>query len=331
MILSRFAKYTWGVLAYNVFVILFGAFVRATGSGAGCGAHWPLCNGVIVPRAQRIETVIELTHRLTSGITLILVIILLVWAWRKYPQGGLLRWSSVAVMFFTITEALVGAGLVLFGWVAQDTSAARAISVPVHLVNTFLLLGAIAVTAWWATNSAPAKLCLQGVSGLLVLVGGLAILLLGASGAVTALGDTLFPSSSLVEGFRQDFSPTAHFLIRMRIYHPGIAVGTGIYLFLTTLWVRRKLSEPRMEAITNWLFAMYVMQIILGIINVALLAPVWMQIIHLLASNLVWIAYVLMAVIVFSSAIPVGGFTQGAPGLSDHEFHDRVNKAEKVG
>ncbi len=329
--LSRFAKYAWAVLAYNVFVILFGAFVRATGSGAGCGAHWPLCNGVVVPRPERIETVIELTHRLTSGIALILVVILLVWAWRKYPKGSLLRWGSAAAMFFTITEALVGASLVLFGWVAKDTSAARAVSVPVHLVNTFLLLAAVTITAWWATNGEPHKLRLQGVSGWLVILGGLAILLLGASGAVTALGDTLFPSNSLAEGFRQDFSPTAHFLIRMRVLHPGIAVGTGIYLFLVTLFVRRQLSEPRMEAITNALFGLYVLQIILGVSNVALLAPVWMQIVHLLVSNLVWIAYVLMAVIVFCSAVQVRAAAQRALALSDHEIHDRVDKAKKIG
>src|SRR5512146_1869905 len=99
--LSRFAKFSWGVLGYNVFVILFGAYVRATGSGAGCGAHWPLCNGVVIPHPQRIETIIEFTHRLTSGLTLVLVAALVIWAWRKYPKGSLLRWSSGAAIFFT--------------------------------------------------------------------------------------------------------------------------------------------------------------------------------------------------------------------------------------
>lgn len=325
MNISRFAKFTWVVLVYNVFVILFGAFVRATGSGAGCGAHWPLCNGEVIPRPERIETVIELAHRLTSGITLILVVILLVWAWQKYPKGSVLRWSSATAMFFTITEALVGASLVLFGWVAHDTSTARAVSVPVHLVNTFLLLAAITVTAWWATDGEPRKLWFQGISGMLVIIGSLAILLIGASGAITALGDTLFPSSSLAEGIVQDFSPTAHFLIRMRVFHPGIAVASGIYLFLVTLWLRRHLSEPRLEAVTNVLFGLYIFQIILGVINVALLAPVWMQIVHLLASNLVWIAYVLMSAIIVGSSVRVSPAAQRTPALGDHEIHNRVN------
>jgi heme A synthase len=158
----------------------------------------------------------------------------------------------------------------------------------------------------------------------------LAILSLGASGAVTALGDTLFPSSSLAEGIRQDFSPTAHFLTRMRVFHPGIAVGAGVYLFLATLWVRRQVREPRLEAFTNGLFGLYVLQILLGITNVALLAPVWMQIVHLLVSNLVWITYVLMGTVVFSSALPVTA-AQGTPRLGDHKIHDRVDQTEKVG
>ncbi len=330
MNLSRFAKFTWGMLAYTVLVILFGAFVRATGSGAGCGAHWPLCNGVVIPHPQRIDTVIEFTHRVTSGLTVILAVLLLIWAWRKYAKGSLLRWSSAAVMFFTITEALVGAGLVLYGWVAKDTSIARAVSVPVHLVNTFLLVAAIAVTAWWATNGEPKKLRLQGTTGLLVIIGGLAMLLWGASGAVTALGDTLFPSSSLAAGIRQDFSPTANFLIHMRIYHPGIAAGTGIYVFLATLWVRRKARNPRVDLISNVLFGLYALQIALGITNIALLAPVWMQIVHLLVSNLVWITYVLFAAVVLGSAVIPRVVTQRAPGAGDHEIHGGVNKAEKV-
>jgi heme A synthase len=291
-------------------VILFGAYVRATGSGAGCGAHWPLCNGVVVPHPERIETVIEFTHRASSGLTLILVVILFVWALMKYSKGSLMRWSSGAVLFFTISEALVGASLVLYGWVAQNTSAARSVSVPVHLVNTFLLLAVLTVTAWWATTEVPKKLHLQGTIGVLVILGGLAILVLGASGAITALGDTLFPSGSLTEGLAQDFSPTAHFLIRMRIYHPGIAVSAGIFIVLVTFWVRQRLKVPLIDKLTYGLFGLYLMQILLGIINVALLAPVWMQIVHLLVSNLVWITYVLMGTVVFSDFVPSLGYPE---------------------
>lgn len=316
---GRFAAFAWGVLGYNVLVVLFGAFVRATGSGAGCGAHWPLCNGVVIPRPQQIETVIEFTHRVTSGVVLVLAVILLVWAWRKYPKGSPLRWSTALLLFFTITEALVGASLVLFGWVADNDSVARAISMVVHLVNTFLLLSCLSITAWWATTGPERSLHIRGWAGPLLIIGALAILLLGASGAVTALGDTLFPAASLAEGIQQDFSPTAHYLVRMRVYHPLIAVSVGIYLFLVTALVRRRHTDPRLETITTVLFVLYVLQLILGIINVALLAPIWMQIVHLLVSNLIWITFIVMAAVVL-------GIPQTAPGLSHHQVHHSVRQ-----
>ena len=84
---SGFAAYAWAVLGFNLLVILWGAFVRATGSGAGCGSHWPLCNGEVLPRAPALATLIEFSHRLTSGVALLLVIGLVVGAWRGFPRA----------------------------------------------------------------------------------------------------------------------------------------------------------------------------------------------------------------------------------------------------
>ncbi len=294
--LSRFA---WATLAYNILVILFGAYVRATGSGAGCGAHWPLCNGVVLPRPERVETIIEFTHRITSGLALVLVLILVGRVWRAYGKGSLVRKSAFLALFFTITEALVGAGLVLFQLVEDNDSIARAISMVVHLVNTFLLTASLVLTAWWVTDGEPERIRFRGFSGFLTLAGVLGMLLLGASGAIAALGDTLFPSTSLVDALREDFSPTAHYLIQLRVYHPAIAVSLGIFLFLATAWLRRGSKSVRLERFSNILFVLYVAQLALGIVNVALLAPVWMQIVHLLVTNLIWIIFVLLASEVF--------------------------------
>lgn len=296
---SSLSRFAWATLAYNILVILFGAFVRATGSGAGCGAHWPLCNGVVLPRPESVETIIEFTHRVTSGLALVLVVILVLRVWRVYSKGSLVRKSGFLALFFTITEALVGAGLVLFQLVEDNDSVARAISMVVHLVNTFLLTASLALTAWWVTDGEPGRIRLQGLSGLLTLASSFGMLLLGASGAVAALGDTLFPATSLAEALREDFSPTAHYLIQLRVYHPAIAVSVGIFLFLSTAWIRRGAKSARLEQFANTLFVLYLTQLVLGIVNVALLAPVWMQIVHLLVTNLIWITFVLLASEVF--------------------------------
>ena len=291
----KFAVYAWSVLFYNLLVIAWGAYVRATGSGAGCGAHWPLCNGVIIPREPRIETMVEFSHRVSSGLTLVLVVILVIWAWRAFVKGSLVRKAAVFAVVFTLTEALVGAGLVLFELVAENTSLTRAFSMMVHLVNTYLLLGALTLTAWWAARDEPERLVWPGVNGVILVVGLLGLLALGASGAVTALGDTLFPAGSLAEGIQQDFSPTAHFLIRLRILHPVIAVSVGVYLLAAVFWLRSGRRTPIQTIITNLLIGLFACQLALGIMNIYLLAPVWLQMIHLVMSDLIWAALVLAA------------------------------------
>ena len=198
---NNFTRYAWFVLAFLILVVLWGAFVRATGSGAGCGSHWPLCNGVVVPREPQIETLIELTHRLTSAFSGILVLGMLFWAFRLFPKGHIVRKAAVYSTVFIITEGLVGAGLVLFEWVADNESVARAISMAVHLVNTFLLLAAVTLTAWWAGAGSDFRLQLRGHgrAGRLIGIAVFLLLILGVSGAITALGDTLFPKGELRE------------------------------------------------------------------------------------------------------------------------------------
>ena len=222
--MSRFARYGWAVLAFNLLVILWGAYVRASGSGAGCGAHWPLCNGEVLPRAPRLETLIELTHRLTSGIALLLVVLQLAWARRARPAGDPARRMAHVAMALMLTEALVGAGLVLFEMVAQNQSIARAYWLSAHLLNTFALIASLALVPWLAQTGQRPRLAPLGREGRLLLAALLGTLLLGMTGAVTALGDTLFPAGSLAEGLRQDFSPTAHLLLRLRVLHPTLAV-----------------------------------------------------------------------------------------------------------
>jgi heme A synthase len=294
MKLPRFAIYAWGVLVYNLGVILWGAFVRATGSGAGCGSHWPLCNGEFVPRSPQTETLIEFIHRLTSGLAFLFVVALLIWAFRTFPKNHVVRWAAGFAMFFMITEALVGAGLVLFQLVADNASVARAISMAVHLVNTFLLLASLTLTAWWASGGEPIRLTGRAALGSLLGLGLLGMIVLGVSGAVTALGDTLFPAGSLAEGLRQDFSPTAHFLVRLRLLHPVIAVSVASYLILVAIWLYSSQQIAAIKTLAQILILLLVVQLGAGVLNVALLAPVWMQLVHLLLSDLIWITLVLL-------------------------------------
>jgi len=291
--MTHYAKYAWGVLAYNLLVILWGAYVRASGSGAGCGSHWPLCNGEVIPRQPQIETLIEFTHRIMSGIALLLVLGLFLWAWRSFPRRHPVRLAATLSMVFIITEALVGAGLVLFELVAENDSIARAIWMAGHLVNTFLLLAALTLTAWWATGGEASDLHQWGQIGWLLLVGLIGTIVLGVSGAITALGDTLFPTRSLAEGLSQDMSPTAHFLVRLRVLHPTIAVMTGVYLIIVAGWIASSNRSDDTRRLARILSATVVIQLAAGVVNIYLLAPIWMQILHLFLADAVWITLIL--------------------------------------
>ncbi|MBS1876845.1 MAG: COX15/CtaA family protein [Acidobacteria bacterium] len=286
-----FARFAWGVLAYNIFVVVWGAFVRATGSGAGCGNHWPMCNGQVVPRAPQLATLIEFAHRATSGIDLIAIVILVVWAFRAYPKGHRVRLGAALSGFFIVTEALIGAGLVLFEHVAKNASTARAFSLSIHLMNTFTLLAVLALTAWWASGGAPIspRPAHQGL--LVAALAGLVVL--GISGAITALGDTLFPVTSLSAGFSQDFSPTAHLFVRLRVFHPGIAIAATVFLLFAVGRVMKQSPGQGTQKLGLAVMALAFIQLMIGALNLALLAPVSMQLVHLALGDFLWIATVL--------------------------------------
>jgi heme a synthase len=298
----RFATFAWGVLAFNVLVIVWGAYVRATGSGAGCGSHWPLCNGDIILRSPAIETLIEFTHRATSGLALLLVAALVPLAWRAFPRGHRVRTMALISLAFILIEALLGAGLVLLEYVAHNDSIARAYWVAGHLINTFLLLGVLTLTAWWG-RGAPV-LQLRGQPGLLLGTLGAALLgmlILGASGGVTALGDTLL----LTAGITPEESPLVATLVDMRIYHPLLAFVVGGLLLAAALTARRLRPSPALDRWSLWLGGLFMIQLLLGALNVALKAPVFMQLAHLFVSDMIWITLLLLTANALAVTAPV--------------------------
>jgi heme A synthase len=290
----RFVRYVWFVLAYNLFVILWGAVVRATGSGAGCGSHWPLCNGEVVPQAPQVETMIEFTHRLTSGLAGILVIGMVVWAVRIFPRGHMARRGAWLSLIFIIIEGLLGAGLVLLELVGDNASVARATAMGIHLVNTLILIGFIGLTGWWGAGGQPLRLRNQGWTGWLLLGGVLGMMVIGATGAIAALGNTLFPSSSLQAGLVQDFDPTAHFLIRLRIWHPIISILLGVYLIAAANLISRWRPSSATRTAAAALLLLFFLQLGVGTINLVLKAPIALSLIHLMLADIVWLALVFL-------------------------------------
>jgi heme A synthase len=291
---QRYRTFAWGFLAYTVAVILWGAFVRATGSGAGCGDHWPLCNGVVLPRSPAVETMIELTHRVTSGLSWLLAFVGVVFARRAYPRGHRVRHGAGWTLVFMSTEGLVGAALVLRQMVAENASHERGFWMAAHLLNTFLLLAVMTLTAFFASGGSAPRPRRAGPALPLVAAALVGVLFLGMSGAITALGDTLFPASSLAEGLADDLAPGAHLFVRLRVFHPLIGLAVGAVLLVTAGYLAGTHAERSVRVLAGVVVALFVSQVGLGFLNVALLAPVWLQLLHLFFADAIWIALVLL-------------------------------------
>lgn len=303
---TSLVRFSWAVLAYIGLVIAWGAFVRATGSGAGCGRHWPLCNGEVLPRSADMAMAIELSHRVTSGIAAFLFVpALFVWTLRALPKGHRARRWSFFAMICGFGEALIGAGLVLFELVAHDTSMKRGVSMVLHLDNTFLLLAALALTTYHlmrphAATAEPESF--RGKRVLRVVLGGAigAFVLLGSSGAIAALGDTLFPATSVKAGLAQDISPMAHAFLKLRLLHPFIALAAGALVLGGANLVRT--LRPHAKTAATVVTVLFLAQFGVGLLNVTLLAPVWMQMVHLLLADATWVALVLLTRHAFAPA-----------------------------
>ena len=289
-LLPRFA---WIVLVYNVAVVLWGAVVRATSSGAGCGDHWPLCNGVVVQTHPRLATVIELAHRMSSGVTVIAILLLLVWVFRSTVAGHLARSTVVAATVLIFNEALLGALLVLLRLTADNRSPARAVYLSLHLANTLLLLAALALSAHFLSRREGFDRHTVRFAHLPKVVTGLvAILAVGVTGTLAALSDTLFPASSFAAALAQDFSSGSSWLERLRLLHPVTAVIAGLFICWLLL---RSVPRPAERGLAIGVLLLLALQCGLGVADVALLAPLWLQITHLLGADLLWIALVVLA------------------------------------
>ena len=285
-------RYAWFVVGCNILVILWGALVRATGSGAGCGNHWPLCNGQVVPLSPRLDTVIEFTHRCMTGGATFLVLGLLVWTFRSTIKGQAARVAAVVSTVLLVNEAILGALLVKLGYVTGNQSTGRVVMLSIHLSNTLLLLGALTLTAvLLGTGQRTRELQLRGVMAAWGVIGLAATMVVGVSGSLAALGDTLFPAASLRAAVEQDLSSSSPLLLRLRGVHPLSAVIAAAFVIWLVVQAKPK-DEGRLSTVV---LALLGVQFALGVVDVLLLAPTWMQILHLLGADLYWVALVTMA------------------------------------
>lgn len=277
-------------LVVNVVVILLGALVRATGSGAGCGSSWPTCKGTIIPELEG-ATAIEFTHRASSGLALVVVAVLVVLVFQRTERGHPARIGVVISGISIIIEALIGAVIVLAELVADDASIARAVSVPIHLVSTFILLAGLVLTVFWLSGGHRLRFRENRKLARPLMLIALGMLLVGATGGVTALADTLFPKESFDIGGIFDTSASENLLTQLRALHPAVALLVGL---LSAVWAATNAwAAPNATGrAAKMVVALVGVEFVLGITNVILLTPVWLSLIHLALADGLWVAWV---------------------------------------
>ena len=286
----------WALLVFTLLVVLWGGYVSASGAGDGCGDDWPLCGELLSPStgatpAAAADTLVEFTHRLTSGLALLAAAGLAGWSRYRFPPGHRARrWAALALLFMVV-EALIGAALVIFQWVDMNVSLARALVQPIHLTNTYLLMGALACAAWWSGPRQPPAALDPDRPDRLVAAALAGLVVVSAFGAAASLASTVFPSESFIDGVRGDFTRNAHYLVRLRVWHPVAVLGLGGYL----VWLRRRLGQTHAggaPAPFRPVAAAFAAALAVGVLDALLLAPIALQMAHLFLAHALWLALV---------------------------------------
>ena len=315
--LTRFAKYTWFVLAWNIIVILWGVFLRASKSGDGCGQHWLTCHGEVIPSAPELKTVIEFSHRVSSTLDGLLIIVLLLWAfliWHRQRSESTKRIlkTTAGSFVFVVIEGLLGAGLVLTGNTAENLTPERPFWMAAHLVNTLILLAFLTFTTWYASGGRRLNFRIDKKYLAVIAIGLMAIVLVGISGSIAALSSMIFPSDTIAEGFAKDFSATSNILLRLRLLHPITAIVTSVLLIFLTGWLTKASGKDR--SVVRWsniLSLLVLAQIAFGAATLLTLAPIVMQLGHLFLVDAIWISYILFSASFLSSQSVIDNDTKG--------------------
>ncbi len=323
---DRFPVFAWIVLGFTILVIISGDIVQATESGAGCGETWPRCDGSLIPTISDLQTGVEFTHRMVTAILGFGYIAVVIGAWRRRgwsdesgalatvgrlltPAGftdayrrssALWRVTVWAVVFFVI-EVILGAMLVVFGWVESDASIGRVIVDSVHLVNTFAMVLTLTLVVFHASGGGALRLDRSRFSHQLLLAGAGIITLIGITGAINSLADALYFSEDVIV----EETPIASILVTIRGIHPVVAIGGGIAVFLIVRYLATGQGagvRPYALAIQGIVWA----QFIIGFLNIALLTPLESQVLHLLTAHVMWVLFVLFGAKLIEEPVAIG-------------------------
>ncbi len=263
--------------------------------------NWPLCHDEWIPESDSSKTWIEWLHRASSSVFGLYILFLAFLSFKYFPKNHKIRFWSSTALIFTISEALIGAFLVLKGLTGQNTSGLRLFILNAHLLNSLFLTASIVLCLRYAVGSVsiPFKK-ITSLAGF--------YLLIAFTGSTASLSNTLFPSSSLKEGWLMDFDEHSPWIVQFRLWHPAAAVLIAGAVLLYLLWnFEKKDFFPLKSFFKKQKSILYSVQdlvysnsrllltgllflgILTGAITLLTLSPLVMRMIHLLTAYLIWV------------------------------------------
>ncbi len=321
--LSKFSKFTVYILIFNLLVIGYGVFVRASKSGDGCGSHWPLCNGNSHPLNGPISRIVEGAHRVSTSLDGLLVVVMLFWALYGFPRKAQVKTFALITFAFIIVEGLIGAILVKGRLVADNASADRAFVMSFHVISTFMLVGAMTLSIFTGSHR---KLALkgQGAVGWMLGLSFLVTCVLGVSGAISALGHTLDPVHNVLKAAA---NPTTFWMVRLQPMHPYLAVAGGMFLVLTATLVAYLRPSPAVRRSAAVFMGAFGLEMLVGIINIKMFAPIAVQMIHLASADALVVSLVWFIAEAIREGVPQREASEAEPkAISTENFKETVKQ-----
>ena len=267
---KSFKNYSLFVLLFTLITIFWGAWVRLSLSGDGCGNSWPLCNEKILP--ENTAAFIEWIHRGTSALSLIFILLLFILALKIYSKKHIIKRLSIASFVLICVEALIGALLVLSGFVGLNKSEIRVLLLAFHLINSLLLIGALSL-CWRTSLWNHFKIKRPHIYFVL------AFPLLALTGNIASLAGQLFPSLSLSQALTLDFLPSSHISLKLRPFHPLLAISFLIFLSVFSFSIK----NLRLLTLASLVVVLF------GFSTLIFLSPLWMKMGHLILAYSLWV------------------------------------------
>ncbi|MBY6180597.1 COX15/CtaA family protein [Staphylococcus warneri] len=259
------------------FVQLGGALVTKTGSEDGCGSSWPLCNGAFLPQNLPIQTIIELSHRAVSALSLIVVLWLVITAWKHIGYIKEIKPLSIISVGFLLLQALVGAAAVI--WQQNDYVLALHFGISLVSFSSVFLITLIvfSIDQKYEADEVIIKKPLRTLTWLMAIIVYLTIY----TGALVRHTDSSLAYGAWPVPFEDIVPHNVHDWVQFA--HRGMALVTFMWIMFTFIHAVKNYADNRtIKYGYTATFILVILQVVTGALSVITNVNLFIALLHAL-------------------------------------------------